>query len=69
MLFLPPGIVARSALVHAMVPFEVEDDPDLSGVSVLLTGAGTILSYRWTKPNDWAATPARCWARVELTTR
>jgi phospholipase/carboxylesterase len=39
MLFLRPGTVSRAALLHAMVPFELDEErPDLSGTSVLVTG-------------------------------
>ena len=38
MLFLRPETVRRAALLHAMVPFELENDPDLSTTFILLTG-------------------------------
>lgn len=37
-LLLRPGALRAAGLLHAMVPFEPEELPDLTGTSVLLTG-------------------------------
>ena len=38
LLLLHPGLVKGAILLHAMVPFSVQDLPDLGGTSVLITG-------------------------------
>jgi phospholipase/carboxylesterase len=66
MLFMRPEAVARAVLLHAMVPFDLEEDPDLSSISVLLTGGQRDALVPVNQTERLAELLTRCGAKVSL---
>lgn len=66
LLLMRPEAVRHAALLHAMVPFEPKDDPDLSSTSVLLTGGRSDPYVPVEQTQRLGEILTRCGARVTL---
>jgi phospholipase/carboxylesterase len=66
LLFMRPQTVRHAALLHAMVPFELEEDPDLFTSSILLTGGRSDPLVPVEQTRRLGEIFTRCGARVTL---
>jgi predicted esterase len=66
LLFMRPETVRHAALLHAMVPFELDEDPDLSTTSILLTGGRSDPLVPVDQTQRLGEILSRCGAQVTL---
>jgi phospholipase/carboxylesterase len=66
LLFMRPQTVRHAALLHAMVPYELEEDPDISTTSILLTGGRSDPFVPVEQTQRLGEILTRCGARVTL---